>query len=131
MNQPIVRMSINFKSGGTRVQPDAPLLERHGDLDMARLHDFHQIIGLAPQRPHAIFVQEAKWWDRHAAELLHYVERQLRTTGYGIIDRCLARGALTTVPGSVWVDESDLRYSDHRAISGALTVTDDPAGVAS
>ncbi len=42
-----------------------------------------------------------------------------------IIDRGLTFGGLGTVPNTVWVDNSDLPYSDHRALGGRLLITDE------
>jgi endonuclease/exonuclease/phosphatase family metal-dependent hydrolase len=42
-----------------------------------------------------------------------------------IIDRALSYGGIVTVPGTVWVDRSELAYSDHRALGGRIVITDD------
>ena len=110
---PVAWLSINLKSGGTDVTPGDTLLRRHGSLNMDRLQRFHEIIGLAPTHPHVIFFQEAKWFDTYGSELLHYIERQLRGTGYGDY-----RGFLTRSPRShhhqvVFIDTDRLQAVHH------------------
>lgn len=41
-----------------------------------------------------------------------------------IIDRGLTFGRLVTVPNTVWVDTSDMPYSDHRALGGRLLLVE-------
>lgn len=42
-----------------------------------------------------------------------------------IIDRGLAFGGLVTVRHTVWVDGSDMPYSDHRALGGRIRMVDE------
>ena len=42
-----------------------------------------------------------------------------------IIDRGLTYGALVTAPNTVWVDESNIPYSDHRALGGRIVISDE------
>jgi endonuclease/exonuclease/phosphatase family metal-dependent hydrolase len=110
----LVWMSINLKSGGTDVIPGAPLLRRHGSLDMDRLLAFHEIIGLSPlPSPDVIFVQEAKWWDLQGDELVHFIERQLRGAGYGKYRGFLTRSHRSHHHQVVFIDADRLQVVHH------------------
>jgi endonuclease/exonuclease/phosphatase family metal-dependent hydrolase len=96
-----VWFSVNLRSGGLALEPDEVLLRRHGSLSLEWLRRLPDVVALSPERPDAIFLQEATGFDREGDELLLYVERRLRRAGFGAY-----RGFLTRAT----------RSPDHQAV---------------
>ncbi|TDQ01274.1 endonuclease/exonuclease/phosphatase family protein [Labedaea rhizosphaerae] len=81
----------------------------------------------APETDALDYLIDTGWIDQHIADgnTTPTIAPGYDRGGELIIDRCLTFGALATVPRSVWVDTSDLPYSDHRTIGGIVHITED------
>jgi hypothetical protein len=100
---PLQRASLNLKAGGMKIAPV------DGDT--------------APETRALDYLLDVGWRCAHV-ELTCTTPTTVSNDGGGqlIIDRCLTHGPL--VPETIWVDTSNLPYSDHRVLTGTVAFKD-------
>lgn len=106
-------VSINLEYGGMDVTPAAPLLQRHGSVDLSRLRQLPEVVMFPGRKPTLIFLQEGRGYDLAGKELLLYVERLLRYGGVGRYRGLLTRSLINDLHQVVFVDTDRVDVVHH------------------